>query len=110
MKKTAWIIFLYALLILIGGIIGHVHSASLASLISGLSFGILLLVASGLIFMKQPFGYWMALALSILLEGFFTWRFAKTLKFLPAGLLSLISLVVIIIVALKIRRRLRTAK
>jgi uncharacterized membrane protein (UPF0136 family) len=108
MKKTAWIIFLYALLILIGGIIGHVHSASLASLISGLSFGILLLVASGLIFMKQPFGYWMAL--SILLEGFFTWRFAKTLKFLPAGLLSLISLVVIIIVALKIRRRLRTAK
>ena len=87
---------------------GHAYSASKASLISGLVFGSLLLISSGLMFQRKPVGVWMALILSILLEGFFTWRFAKTLHFLPSGLLSLISLAVIILVALKAGKRLKT--
>lgn len=109
MRKTAWIILLYSLFILVGGIMGHVRSGSRASLISGLVFGILLLGSSGLIFLKKTIGYWTALVLSIALEGFFTWRFAKTLNFMPAGLLSLMSLAVIIILAFKIRKRLKAA-
>lgn len=109
-RKTTWIVFSYAFLILIGGVVGYAHSASKASLISGGVFGGLLLISSGLMFQRKPLGTWMALFLSILLEGFFTWRFAKTLHFLPSGLLSLLSLAVIILVALKAGKKLRTSR
>jgi len=109
-KKTTWVIFAYALCILIGGIMGHRFSSSKASLISGIVFGSLLLAASGLMFQRKPIGNWMALILAITLEGFFTWRFAKTLNFLPSGLLSLISLFVIILISLKVGKRLRLSR
>ncbi len=109
-KKTAWIVFLYALLILMGGFIGYFRSASKASLISGLIFGSMLLTSSGLMFQRKTIGAWASLTLAIMLEVFFTWRFAKTLHFLPSGLLSLISLAVIILVALKVSKRLRTSR
>ena len=105
MKKTASLVFLYAVFVLTGGIIGYVCSKSTASLSSGVLFGILLLVSSFFMFKKKSFGYWMAISLSILLQGFFTWRFAKTLHFFPAGFMSFVSLAMIIIIALKIRSR-----
>ncbi len=104
MKKTGWIVLLYGLLVCIGGVIGYVHSGSFPSLLSGSLFGLALIGSSILVFRKKSPGYWAALALAIGLEGFFTWRFAKTLHFFPSGLFSLLSLVVIIIVALKIRK------
>ncbi|MES2199455.1 MAG: TMEM14 family protein [Chlamydiota bacterium] len=110
MKKTAWIIFIYATLVLAGGLIGYIRSGSNPSLISGAVFGSLLFLSSYLIFKKKIYGYFGAFTLALILEGFFTWRFAKTLKFFPGGLLSLVSLAVIIIVACKIGRRLRAAR
>ncbi|MBS0628541.1 MAG: TMEM14 family protein [Verrucomicrobia bacterium] len=110
MKKTAWIVCLYATLVFVGGLIGHIRSESKASLISGTIFGLLLFLSSFFMFKKKIYGYFSAFFLALILEGFFTWRFAKTLKFFPGGLLSLISLFVIIVVACKIGRRLRTAR
>ncbi len=107
MKKTAWVVFLYATLVFTGGIIGHIRSESKASLISGIVFGALLFLSSFFIFKKKAFGYFSALFLALALEGFFMWRFAKTLKFFPPGILSLISLAVIVVLACKIGRRLR---
>ena len=107
-RKTTCVVFLYSLSILAGGIIGHLRSGSIPSLVSGVLFGLLLLVSSCFMYQKKPIGNWMALILAILLDGIFTWRFAKTLHFLPAGLLSLLSLVVIILVALKIGKRARS--
>ena len=106
-QKTTWIVFFYALSILIGGITGYVHSASKASLVAGLFFGALLLISSLLMFQRKMIGKWIALTLAIFLEGFFTWRFAKTLHFLPSGLLSLMSLIVIILIALKIGKQVK---
>ena len=39
MKRESLFIFIYALLILIGGIVGYATAGSLASLASGLLFG-----------------------------------------------------------------------
>ncbi len=110
MKKTAWIVFFYAALVLVGGIVGHVKSESSASLASGLVFGLLLFLSSFLMFRKKVYGYFGAFFLALTLEAFFTWRFAKTLKFFPAGMLGLLSLVVIVIVACKIGRRMRPVR
>lgn len=109
-RKTTWIVFTYSIFTLVGGVFGYLKSESTASLISGIVFGLLLFLASFLMFQKKTIGNWMALFLAILLEGFFTWRFAKTLHFFPAGLFSLISLAVIILVALKVGKRLRLSR
>lgn len=110
MKKTAWVVFIYAALVLAGGLIGHIRSDSKASLVAGVVFGFFLFISSYLIFKKKIYGYFSAFFLALLLNGFFTWRFAKTLKIFPPGILSLISLFVVIVVACKIGRRLRTAR
>ena len=89
---------------------GHRFAGSNASLICGIVFGALLLIAAGLMFQKKTIGNWLALFLALLLEGVFTWRFAKTSNFLPSGLLSLMSLVVIILVALKVGKRLKVTR
>ncbi len=107
MKVTATIVFVFGLLIALGGIMGFVKSGSQASLISGSTFGIALLISGYLISKGKIIGQYTALASTFLLDGFFTYRFAKTLHFFPAGFLSLASLAVLIVVALKIRRTLR---
>jgi hypothetical protein len=61
-------------------------------------------------FKKKFFGYVSALTLALILDGFFTWRFAKTLKVFPSGFLSLTSLAVVIIVACKISRKIKMAR
>lgn len=107
MKVTAMIVFVYGLLITLGGIMGYVKGGSNASLISGGTFGCALLVCAYLISKKQLIAQYIALGLTLLLDGIFTYRFAKTLHFFPAGFLSLVSLAVLIVIALKIRRTLK---
>ena len=110
MKVTATIVFFFGLIIALGGIMGYVKSGSQASLISGSVFGIALVISGYLISKGKILGQYAALALTFLLDGIFTYRFAKTLHFFPAGFLSLASLAVLIVVALKIRRTLRDCR
>jgi len=103
MKKTGSIVLIYGLLVFVGGLIGHYKSASIPSLISGIVFGILLLISAFAMFKKKPWGQWSALLLAFILDAFFTWRFAKSLKFFPGGFMSLVSLAMVIILALRIK-------
>jgi len=107
MKVTATIVFVFGLLIALGGIMGYVKSGSQASLISGSSFGIILAISAYFISQGKIAAQYIALASTFLLDAIFTYRFAKTLHFFPAGFLSLASLAVLIVVALKIRRTLK---
>ncbi len=107
MKVTATIVFIFGLLIALGGLMGYVKSGSQASLISGSLFGIILIGCAYFISKGKIAAQYTALASTFLLDGIFTYRFAKTLHFFPAGFLSLASLAVLIVVALKIRRTLK---
>lgn len=104
MKITASILSVYGLLILIGGLIGHWKASSTASLISGLLCGSVLLLLSYAIARGKLLAQYIALAFIFTLDAFFTHRFAKSLHFFPAGMMSLFSLIVLIVVALKIRK------
>ncbi len=94
-------VFIYAVFILIGGILGHARSGSMASLVSGLVFGILLLVAAGGMLAKKKWGTYFATFLTFILTLFFTYRFFITFKFMPPGLLSLISLGILILLIIR---------
>ena len=100
-----FIVLIYAVLILIGGIIGHVKASSLASLIFGLTFGLLLVGSAIAMFAKHKWGAYGAVILTFMLDGFFTYRFLKTHAFMPAGMLSLISFAVLIYLAISISKK-----
>ena len=108
MKVTSIIVYAFGILIGLGGIFGYVKSGSQASLISGFAFGIALIVSGYFMSKGMILAQYFALVLTFLLDALFTYRFAKTLHFFPAGFLSIASLAVLIIIALKIRRTLRT--
>ncbi|MES2344965.1 MAG: TMEM14 family protein [Chlamydiota bacterium] len=105
MKTTAAVILLYGLIILVGGILGHHEKGSMASLIAGLVCGSLLISSAWVTFKKKAWGEYAALVLIFLLDAFFTYRFVTTHKFLPTGLLSILSLGVLFLLTTIIRRR-----
>jgi uncharacterized membrane protein (UPF0136 family) len=108
MKTAGIVIFLYALIILIGGIIGHVKAESMASLIMGVAFGITLLAMSIATFKNKDWGYYIALILVFILDAFFTYRLAHTGRFMPSGMLCLISLAVLLILSFLMRRKIKS--
>ncbi len=104
MKKIAWITLIYALLILVGGIVGHLKASSYASLIAGTVSGTILLLCTWASFRGKVLGGYVALLVTFLLGGFFAYRFLLTHKWMPAGLLSLLSLIVLLSVALSLQK------
>ena len=96
MKLKAYLIILYGLIILAGGIIGHIKAGSTASLISGLFFGVLL-IASGIGMIKESvLAYFSGIVLLAVLLIFFCYRFYITAKFMPPGMLALVTLAVMV--------------
>ena len=88
MKVTASIVLAYALLVLMGGWIGYMKASSTASLFSGLLFGTALLLGAYGIYKEKILAQYLTLFTTFFLDGFFTYRFAKTQHFMPAGLMS----------------------
>lgn len=110
MKIAGWITLLYGVLVLVGGIMGHVKSASTASLVMGSVFGLLLIITSFGMFRDQLFPTYMGLLLTLLLTAFFIYRYLITFTFFPAGFMSVISLGVLIAVVILVRNHLRNQR
>lgn len=95
-----WLLLLYALMVIGGGILGYVKVQSKASLISGLVSGVALLIAWVLTFQNYNTGMALAAGLAIALLIVFALRFRKTQKFMPAGLLASLSAVMAVVFAI----------
>ncbi|XP_029310160.1 transmembrane protein 14C-like [Cottoperca gobio] len=85
-----WIGFSYAALVSAGGLIGYVKAGSVASLAAGLLFG--LLAALGAYLASQnPKNVWLSLGTSGILTVVMGLRFLNSWRFMPAGLMTLLS-------------------
>ena len=104
MKKAALLISIYAFLVLLGGIIGYYKAASIASLASGVVFGLTLAVCAWITFKNQLVGVYTALGTTLVLEMFFIYRFTLSWKFMPAGMMSAVSLAVASALLVYLRR------
>ena len=93
--KIYFIIF--GLLTIIGGVIGFVKAGSTASIIAGSTSGILLFVAAFLLPQNLAAGLILAGVVSILLAGRFVPAFLKTGQAMPAGLMSVLSVLGVIV-------------
>jgi uncharacterized membrane protein (UPF0136 family) len=93
--KIYFIVF--GILTIAGGIVGYVKAGSVISVIAGSISGILLLVAAWLMPDQQAAGLIVALIVSVLLAGQFVPKFFSTYKVMPAGLMSVLSVLGIIV-------------
>ena len=93
--KIYFIVF--GILTIAGGVLGYVKAGSMASIIAGSISGVLLLLAAWLMPEHQAAGLIIALIVSLLLAGQFIPKFFRPLKVMPAGLMSVLSAIGIIV-------------
>jgi uncharacterized membrane protein (UPF0136 family) len=95
--KIYFIIF--GLLTIAGGIMGFVNKGSVPSIIAGSISGILLLLAAFLLPGNVVAGLVIAGVVSLLLAGRFLPVFIKAGSFMPAGMMSILSVIVMALAA-----------
>lgn len=95
MKTNALVISVYALIVVAGGVFGYIKADSLPSLIMGISFGLLLLASGWAMLKKSTLAHFSAVTLTAILALFFLYRLAITWKVMPAGMMAIISLLVL---------------
>jgi uncharacterized membrane protein (UPF0136 family) len=88
------IVGIYIVLLVVGGSIGFKKAGSKVSLITALAFAAALAVTA---FAGGAGGAKVAIALQVVLIGVFSARFAKTKKFMPAGLMAAVTLAAVIL-------------
>ena len=93
--KIYFIIF--GILTIAGGIVGYVKAGSTASIIAGSISGVLFLLAAWLMPEHRAVGLVVALVVSLLLAAQFIPKFFQTFKVMPAGLMSVLSAIRIIV-------------
>jgi uncharacterized membrane protein (UPF0136 family) len=98
-------LFLFGALTIAGGVVGFVKAKSRPSLVAGTLSGLSLIVAGYLVGTRGTLGLALGLIVSLSLAGRFIGAYKKSGKLMPAGLMSVLGMVgvVITIVALFFR-------
>lgn len=91
MKKFAIPIYLFAAILMAGGIFGFIKAHSIMSLLMSMVFGLALLICGALIHKEKLPALYTATFSIIFLHLFFLYRFFKTFKLMPAGLMVLLT-------------------
>ena len=94
--KIYFIVF--GVLTIVGGIIGYIKAGSVASIIAGSISGVLLLVGAFVMPEHRVVGLATALIVSLLLAAYFIRKYLSTGAVMPAGMMSVLSIIGIIVV------------
>jgi len=98
MLEPAKIYFLvFGVLTIAGGIMGYVKAGSVVSIVAGAITGILLIIAGVILPQQREFGLGLGLLTSAILAGQFIPRLFRTRRLMPAGVMSALSVIGIII-------------
>ena len=93
--KIYFIVF--GILTIAGGVIGYIKAGSLPSIIAGSVTGVLLLVAAFLLPEHRAVGLATAFIVCLLLAAQFVPKFVRTGRVMPAGMMSVLSVIGIIV-------------
>jgi uncharacterized membrane protein (UPF0136 family) len=83
----------FGVLTIVGGIVGYLKAGSMASIIAGSITGVLLLVAAFLLPEHRAIGLATAFIISLLLAAQFVPKFIRTGRVMPAGMMSILSVI-----------------
>jgi uncharacterized membrane protein (UPF0136 family) len=98
--KVLWV---YIVLLLVGGLIGFLKAKSKVSLITSAVFAALLILTTLRDVFQPGFALGLANVTLVVLLLVFTVRLAKTKKFMPSGLILVATVVVLALLNLKFR-------
>ncbi len=98
-------IFIYIALLLVGSFFGYYKAASIASLVMGLSFAALMTLFTLLLRQGKAWAGQTLLVVVLALDFFFSWRYMQTHKLMPAGLFSILTSILLIIIYLRLKKR-----
>lgn len=96
---------IFGVLTIAGGVIGYFKAGSVVSIVAGSIMGILLLVSAWLLPEQLAVGLTIALFASAVLAAQFVPKFFRTGKVMPAGLMSILSVVGIVMAVLAWMRK-----
>lgn len=97
MKIAAYTTLVFAIVVFSGGLVGFITAHSLPSLLAGTIFGSLLIVSCSKMFKHIAKAQLLALFQSVVLGAFFAYRYLSSYKFIPAGLMVIISALVVFV-------------
>lgn len=97
-----YVTLMTGILVLVGGIIGFAKAGSKASLIAGGISGLLTIGAFGLTFIDLKVGTIAGIILMALLQVVFTLRLKKTKKFMPAGMMLILTMATELVLILSV--------
>ena len=97
MEATKIYFIVFGALTIVGGIVGYAKAGSVASIIAGSIAGVLLLVAAFLLPEHRAVGLATAFIVSLLLAAQFVPKFVRTGRVMPAGMMSVLSVIGIIV-------------
>ena len=89
---------IYGIIPLLGGLIGYFQAGSKASLISGSTSGLLMLISSYFMSQGLQWASIIAGAITLMLIVVFSIRLKKTGKFMPAGLMIICGVITFILI------------
>ena len=92
--KIYFIVF--GVLTIAGGVVGYFKAGSVASIVAGSIAGVLLLVAAFLLPEHRAIGLATAFIISLLLAAQFAPKFLRTGRVMPAGMMSILSVIGVI--------------
>ena len=94
MQTASLIVYVYAVLVAVGGLTGYLKAKSLPSLVMGFVSGLALAAAGYAIGSHAVWGLPLAVALTLFLLVFFSLRYIKSSPraFMPGGLMAVVSL------------------
>lgn len=93
MKRVQITLIAYSVLVAIGGLIGHLIAGSLASIIASFTFAGIILFGLGLMPYYPRTGKYINYVTLLTLSCFFIYRWVLTAKFMPAGMMTIITVV-----------------
>ena len=96
MEATKIYFIIFGLLTIAGGVVGYVKAGSVPSIIAGSITGVLLLIAAFVMPEHRVAGIATALIVSLLLVAYFGRKYLSTGAVMPAGIMSVLSILGII--------------
>ena len=96
MEAAKFYFIIFGLLTIVGGVVGYVKAGSVASIIAGSITGVLLVVAAFVMPEHRAAGLAIALIVSLFLAAYFVRKYSSTGAVMPAGIMSVLSIIGII--------------
>lgn len=99
MKWQCFVVVIYALFILLGGVMGYVKAHSHASLLAGSATGVILLISAIGIYSTRTWGLVLAFVVTSFLTFFFGYRYYSTQVLFPSGVMTVLSSATLLILS-----------